>query len=210
MLFRSHLVLGGLLAALVVLVFLWNGRSTLIAALAIPTSIVATFALIKAMGLTLNIITMLALTLAVGIVIDDAIVVLENIFKFIDEKGMAPRRAAIIATREIGLAVLATTLSLIAVFLPVAFMGGIVGRFMRSFGFTMSFAIIVSLLVSFTLTPMLSSRWLKGKAAAPRDSLAGLDEEEALDAEWKDPAPEPRATEKAAYRAWREIGRAHV
>jgi HAE1 family hydrophobic/amphiphilic exporter-1 len=205
---EEHLVLGGLLAALVVLVFLWNGRSTLIAALAIPTSIVATFALIKAMGLTLNIITMLALTLAVGIVIDDAIVVLENIFKFIDEKGMAPRRAAIIATREIGLAVLATTLSLVAVFLPVAFMGGIVGRFMRSFGFTMSFAIIVSLLVSFTLTPMLSSRWLKGKSTAPRDSLEGLDEEEALDAEWKDPAPEPRAEEKSAYREWREGTRA--
>ena len=200
---EEHLVLGGLLAALVVLVFLWNGRSTLIAALAIPTSIVATFALIKAMGLTLNIITMLALTLAVGIVIDDAIVVLENIFKFIDDKGMPPRRAAILATREIGLAVLATTLSLVAVFLPVAFMGGIVGRFMKSFGFTMSFAIVVSLLVSFTLTPMLSSRWLKAKKGASRDSLAGLDEEEALDAEWKDPPPEPRAEEKASYREWR-------
>jgi len=139
---EEHLVIGGILAALVVLLFLWNGRSTLIAALAIPTSIVSTFGLIKAMGLTLNVITMLALTLAVGIVIDDAIVVLENIFRFIDEKGMNPRKAAILATREIGLAVLATTLSLIAVFLPVAFMGGIVGRFMKSFGFTMSFAIV--------------------------------------------------------------------
>ena len=158
---EEHLVIGGILASLVVLLFLWNGRSTLIAALAIPTSIVSTFGLIKAMGLTLNVITLLALTLAVGIVIDDAIVVLENIFRFIDEKGMNPRKAAILATREIGLAVLATTLSLIAVFLPVAFMGGIVGRFMKSFGFTMSFAIAVSLLVSFTLTPMLSSRWLK-------------------------------------------------
>ncbi|MFO0645941.1 MAG: efflux RND transporter permease subunit [Polyangiales bacterium] len=199
---EEHLFFGGLLAAFVVLLFLWNGRSTLIAALAIPTSIVATFALIKAMGLTLNIITLLALTLAVGIVIDDAIVVLENIFRFIDEKGMAPRRAAILATREIGLAVLATTMSLIAVFLPVAFMGGIVGRFMKSFGFTMSFAIGVSLLVSFTLTPMLSSRWL---AASGRPSLVPPDEneDEALDAEWKDPAPEPRFAEKAAYREWR-------
>jgi HAE1 family hydrophobic/amphiphilic exporter-1 len=208
---EEHLILGGLLAALVVLVFLWNGRSTLISALAIPTSIVATFALIKGMGLTLNIITMLALTLAVGIVIDDAIVVLENIFKFIDEKGFPPRRAAILATREIGLAVLATTLSLVAVFLPVAFMGGIVGRFMRSFGFTMSFAILVSLLVSFTLTPMLSSRWLKAKKGTHRDGhdgLVGLEETEALDAEWKDPAPEPRSEEKAAYHAWRTGTRA--
>ncbi|MBL8605015.1 MAG: efflux RND transporter permease subunit [Myxococcales bacterium] len=202
---QEHLVIGGLLAALVVLVFLWNGRSTLISALAIPTSIIATFALVKAMGLTLNVITLLALTLAVGIVIDDAIVVLENIVRFIDEKGMAPRRAAIVATREIGLAVLATTLSLIAVFLPVAFMGGIVGRFMRSFGFTMSFAIAVSLLVSFTLTPMLSSRWLKPKPGARE--LGNHDVEEDIDAEFVDPAPEPRAEEKASYREWAQSRR---
>jgi hydrophobic/amphiphilic exporter-1 (mainly G- bacteria), HAE1 family len=105
--------------------------------------------------------TMLALTLSVGIVIDDAIVVLENIYRFVEEKGMPPARAAIEATREIGLAVLATTLSLVAIFVPVGFMGGIVGRFMTSFGFTMAFAILVSLLVSFTLTPMLSARWIK-------------------------------------------------
>jgi HAE1 family hydrophobic/amphiphilic exporter-1 len=204
---EEHLVIGGILASLVVLLFLWNGRSTLIAALAIPTSIVSTFGLIKAMGLTLNVITLLALTLAVGIVIDDAIVVLENIFRFIDEKGMNPRRAAILATREIGLAVLATTLSLIAVFLPVAFMGGIVGRFMRSFGFTMSFAIAVSLLVSFTLTPMLSARWLK--ASGERHPEQGLGEqeiekevEEELDAEFSDPAAEPRAEENQGYREW--------
>ncbi len=201
---EEHLVIGGALAALVVLMFLWNGRSTLIAGLAIPTSIVATFALIKAMGLTLNIITLLALTLAVGIVIDDAIVVLENIFRFIDEKGMSPRRAAVLATQEIGLAVLATTLSLIAVFLPVAFMGGIVGRFMRSFGFTMSFAIAVSLLVSFTLTPMLSARWLNGpKGKKADDGDAHAEPEEAIDAEFSDPAPEPRFVEKGAYREWR-------
>ncbi len=208
---EEHLVIGGILAALVVLMFLWNGRSTLIAALAIPTSIVSTFALIKAMGLTLNVLTLLAMTLSVGIVIDDAIVVLENIYRFIDEKGMAPRRAAVLATREIGLAVLATTLSLIAVFLPVAFMGGIVGRFMKSFGFTMSFAIAISLLVSFTLTPMLSSRWLKptGKAHA-RPETDGHDVlEEAIDAEFQDPAPEPRPDEKSAYREWR-AGRRYV
>jgi HAE1 family hydrophobic/amphiphilic exporter-1 len=201
---KEHLFIGGLLAALVVLLFLWNGRSTLIAALAIPTSIVATFALIKAMGLTLNVITLLALTLAVGIVIDDAIVVLENIYRFIEEKGMPPRRAAILATREIGLAVLATTLSLVAVFLPVAFMGGIVGRFMKSFGFTMSFAIMVSLLVSFTLTPMLSARWIKpsGKAR-PQHPLHEEEPDDDLDAEFSDPAPEGRLMEKAAYAQWR-------
>ncbi len=107
--------------------------------------------------------TLLALSLAVGIVIDDAIVVLENIYRFVEEKGMSPFEAAVEATREIGLAVLATTLSLVAIFVPVGFMGGIVGRFMKSFGLTMSFAILVSLLVSFTLTPMLSARWIKAK-----------------------------------------------
>src|SRR4051794_20498221 len=163
---EEHLVLGSVLAALVVLVFLWNWRSTLIAAIAIPTSIVATFGLIWYEDFTLNSMTMLALTLAVGIVIDDAIVVLENIYRFVDEKGMSPMEAAIEATREIGLAVLATTLSLVAIFVPVGFMGGIVGRFMKSFGLTMSFAIMVSLLVSFTLTPMLSARWLKVKKLA--------------------------------------------
>jgi len=113
------------------------------------------------MGFTLNGLTLLALTLSVGIVIDDAIVVLENIYRFIEEKHMNPFEAAIEGTREIGLAVLATTLSLIAVFLPVAFMTGIVGRFMNSFGLTMAFAIFISLIVSFTLTPMLASRWIK-------------------------------------------------
>ncbi|HEY2432692.1 MAG TPA: efflux RND transporter permease subunit [Vicinamibacterales bacterium] len=160
---EEHLVLGSILAALVVLVFLWNWRSTLIAAIAIPTSIIATFGLIWYEDFTLNSMTMLALTLAVGIVIDDAIVVLENIYRFVEEKGMNPYQAAVEATREIGLAVMATTLSLIAIFVPVGFMGGIVGRFMKSFGLTMSFAILVSLLVSFTLTPMLSARWIKSK-----------------------------------------------
>ena len=143
------------------LLFLWNWRSTIIAAIAIPTSIIATFGLIWYQGFTLNSMTMLALTLAVGIVIDDAIVVLENIYRFVEEKGRPPAQAAIEATREIGLAVLATTLSLIAIFVPVGFMGGIVGRFMKSFGLTMAFAILVSLLVSFTLTPMMSARWIK-------------------------------------------------
>ncbi len=158
---QEHLIVGSILAALVVLLFLGNLRSTLIAAVAIPTSIIATFALMNQLGYTLNVITLLALTLAVGIVIDDAIVVLENVYRFIVEKRMSPFEAAIEGTREIGLAVLATTLSLVAVFMPVAFMGGIVGRFMNSFGLTMAFAIMVSLVVSFTLTPSLCARWLR-------------------------------------------------
>src|SRR5688572_18053247 len=158
---QTHLIEGSILAAIVVFIFLWSFRSTIIAALAIPTSLIATFGLMAALGFTLNSITMLALTLIVGIVSDDAIVVLENIFRFIEEKGMPPFQAAIEGTREIGLAVTATTLSLLAVFLPVGFMGGIVGRFMSSFGLTSSFAIAVSLLVSFTLTPMLAARLIK-------------------------------------------------
>jgi HAE1 family hydrophobic/amphiphilic exporter-1 len=158
---QKHLIEGSILAAIVVFLFLWSFRSTVIAAVAIPTSLIATFGLMAAMGFTLNQITMLALTLMVGIVIDDAIVVLENIFRFIEEKGMPPFQAAIEGTKEIGLAVSATTLSLLAVFLPVGFMGGIVGRFMSSFGLTSSFAIAVSLLVSFTLTPMLAARLIK-------------------------------------------------
>src|SRR6185436_15308786 len=164
--FRSveeHLVVGSFLAAFVVLLFLGNLRSTIIAAIAIPTSIIATFALVWYAGFTLNMLTMLALTLSVGIVIDDAIVVLENIYRFIEEKGMPPIRAAVEGTREIGLAVLATTLSLVAIFAPVGFMSGMVGRFMRSFGLTMAFAVMVSLLVSFTLTPTMCARWLKVK-----------------------------------------------
>ena len=132
--------------------------------MAIPTSIVSTFALMGAIGYTLNQITMLALTLMVGIVIDDAIIVLENIFRHIEEKDMPPFQAAIAGTKEIGLAVMATTLSLLAVFVPVGFMGGMVGRFMSSFGFTAAFAIAVSLLVSFTLTPMLCSRFVRKEA----------------------------------------------
>jgi hydrophobic/amphiphilic exporter-1 (mainly G- bacteria), HAE1 family len=160
---EEHLIVGSILAAIVVFLFLWNVRSTLIAAIAIPTSIIATFGLMYALSYTLNQITMLALTLMVGIVIDDAIVVLENIFRFIEEKGMSPYEAAIEGTKEIGLAVLATTMSLLAVFVPVGFMGGIIGRFMSAFGLTSAFAILVSLIVSFTLTPMLAARFIKVK-----------------------------------------------
>ena len=162
---EEHLILGSIFASIVVFLFLWSFRSTVIAALAIPTSIISTFALMYAMGYTLNSITMLSLTLMVGIVIDDAIVVLENIYRFIDEKGMNPFQAAIEGTREIGPAVMATTLSLMAVFVPIGFMQGIIGRFMSSFGLTASFAVGVSLIVSFTLTPMLAARMIKQKRA---------------------------------------------
>ena len=170
----------------------------MIAAIAIPTSIVATFALIWYMGFTLNMLTMLALTLSVGIVIDDAIVVLENIYRFIEEKGMPPMQAAVEATQEIGLAVMATTLSLVAIFAPVGFMSGMVGRFMQSFGLTMAFAVMVSLFVSFTLTPMMSAYWLK---APPKDRRARFEAQPAVraarsrlhaPARMGDGAPRPR------------------
>src|SRR6184192_2593590 len=157
----EHLIFGSILASMVVWLFIRNWRAVLIAAVAIPASIIATFTLMRGMDFSLNNITLLALTLAVGIVIDDAVVVLENIFRFMEEKKKSPRQAAVEGTREVGLAVMATSFSLIAVFLPVAFMGGIVGRFMNSFGVTMAISIAVSLLVAFTLTPMLSSRWLR-------------------------------------------------
>lgn len=160
---QEHLLLGALFAALVVWVFIRDLRSTIISSIAIPISIIATYALMYYMNLTLNNITMLALVLCVGIVIDDAIVVLENIYHFMEDKGMPPLEAAREATRDVGLAVMATTFSLVIIFLPLAFMGGVVGRFMGGFGWTAAFAILVSLFVSFTLTPMLSSRFLKVK-----------------------------------------------
>jgi HAE1 family hydrophobic/amphiphilic exporter-1 len=163
---KLHLILGALLVALTVFLFMHDWRSTLIASVAIPASIIATFTLMRIMGFTLNNITMLGLILAVGIVIDDAVVVLENIFRHVEEKGEPPMSAASKATHEISLAVMATTLSLIVIFVPLAFMSGRVGRFFSSFGSTVAFAVAVSLLISFTLTPMLSSRFLKLKHKA--------------------------------------------
>ncbi len=159
---NTHLVLGSLLASLVVLLFMRNWRSTLIAAIAIPASVIATFSMMRALGFTLNSVTMLALVLMVGVVIDDAIVVLENIFRFIEEKKMDSFEAAKAATADIGLAVMATTFSLVVIFLPVSFMSSISGRFLYQFGLTAAVAILVSLLVSFTLTPMMSARLLRG------------------------------------------------
>ncbi len=195
---EEHLIVGSILASIVVFLFLWSFRSTFIAALAIPTSIISTFGLMYAMGYTLNSITMLSLTLMVGIVIDDAIVVLENIFRFIEEKGMDPFQAAIEGTREIGPAVFATTLSLMAVFVPIGFMQGIVGRFMSSFGLTASFAVFVSLIVSFTLTPMLAARLLKRKK--PKSRQADL-ESDILDDELMDTGRERPKEERLSKQA---------
>lgn len=165
---REHLLLGSLLAALVVLLFMQNLRATIISGIAIPSSIIATFALMDYFGITLNGPSMLGLTLSVGIVIDDAIVVLENIFRYIEEKGYEPFEAAIAATKEIGLAVMATTLSLIVIFLPLGFMQSIAGRFFRNLALPMAFAIFVSLIVSFTLTPTMSARMLKKVKRSPK------------------------------------------
>lgn len=157
---QHHLIYGGFFATLAVLLFLKNIRITLISALAIPVSIISTFAIMKAFNFTFNNMSMLALSLSIGILIDDAIIVIENIHRHMEE-GMAPKEAASFATSEIGLAVMATTLAIVAIFLPVAFMKGLVGRFFVQFALTVVFAVMVSLFVSFTLTPMLASIYLK-------------------------------------------------
>ena len=172
-----HLVLGSALACLVVLAFMRSWRSTFIAGIAIPVSVLSTFGMMAALGFTLNSVTMLALVLMVGIVIDDAIVVLENIFRFVEEKKMRPFEAAREATAEIGLAVMATTLSLVVIFVPVSFMSSVSGRFLYQFGITAAVAVMVSLLVSFTLTPMMSARLLRaedtGNDASRRSFMPG-------------------------------------
>jgi HAE1 family hydrophobic/amphiphilic exporter-1 len=218
---QDHLLLGGLLASLIVAVFIGNMtrletaavglivavlgavfmtgdpdlllrvtavaavvtmaffaairrlRPAFVAALAIPCSIVATFTAMRVAGFTLNNLTMLGLSLSTGIVIDDAIIVLENIYRHIDEERRPPFEAAITGTREIALAVMATTLSLVVIFLPVAFMGGLVGKFWNSFGLTATFAIMVSLLVAFTLTPMLGARIFAARDPATADGPGG-------------------------------------
>ena len=158
---KFHLLLAAVLVSATILLFIRDWRTTIIATLAIPTSIVPTFAFMYYMGFTLNNITMLGLILAIGIVIDDAVVVHENIFRHMEEHGLNGMEASGIGTREIVLPVLATSLSLVVIFLPLAFMGGVVGRFFSSYGLTVAFAIVMSLFVSFTLTPMLCSRFLK-------------------------------------------------
>jgi hydrophobe/amphiphile efflux-1 (HAE1) family protein len=155
-----NIMYGGLLAVIVVFLFLANIRSTVISAIALPTSIIASFIIMFALNFTLNMMSLLALSLAVGLLIDDAIVVIENIYRHM-QQGESPIEAAKAASSEIGLAVMATTFTIIAVFIPVAFIPGIVGRFFYQFGITVSVSVLVSLFVAFTLTPMLSSRWLR-------------------------------------------------
>lgn len=157
---QRTLVLGAVLAVLIVYLFLHNLRGTLIVALAIPTSIISTFLVMQLLGFTLNSMTLLGLSLAVGILVDDSIVVLENIYKFLSQ-GYTPEEAALKGRNEIGLAAVTITLVDVVVFVPVAFMGGIVGQYFRSFGITVAVATLFSLLVSFTLAPMLASRWYK-------------------------------------------------
>jgi HAE1 family hydrophobic/amphiphilic exporter-1 len=166
---QNHLVSGSLMASIIVLLFMRSWRSTIIAAVAIPTSIVGAFAVMKALDFTLNNVTMLALVLMVGVVIDDAIIVLENVFRVIEEKRLHPRQAAIVGTQEIGLAVLATTISLVIVFLPVSFLSSVTGRLLYEFGITATVAVMISMLVSFSLTPMMCSRMLK-PAQPPADA----------------------------------------
>jgi HAE1 family hydrophobic/amphiphilic exporter-1 len=160
-----HLILGSILASLVVLAFMRSWRSTFIAGVAIPASVVSAFGMMWALNFTLNSVTMLALVLMVGIVIDDAIVVLENVFRFVEEKKMRPFEAAREATADIGLAVMATTFSLVVIFVPVSFMSSISGRFLYQFGLTAAVSVLVSLLVSFTLTPMMCARLLRAEDA---------------------------------------------
>ena len=158
---KFHLLLAAVLVSGVLFLFIRDVRTTVIAALAVPTSIVGTFALMDVMGFTLNNMTLLGLILAVGIVIDDAVVVLENVFRHMEVHGRTPLEAASVATKEIALAVLATTLSLTVIFAPIAFMSGQVGRFFNSFGWVVGFAILLSMGVSFTLTPMLCAWFLR-------------------------------------------------
>jgi HAE1 family hydrophobic/amphiphilic exporter-1 len=165
---QHHLLYGSLLASLVVFFFLRNLRTTIISALAIPVSLIGTFIVLKMFDQTLNNMTLLALSLATGIVIDDAIVVLENIFRYVEEKGVSPRQAASEATAEIGTAVVATTLSLVVIFLPVVFITGQIGQYLLAFGIASATAIMISMFVSFTLTPALCAVWLR-----PQDIVSG-------------------------------------
>jgi HAE1 family hydrophobic/amphiphilic exporter-1 len=157
---RKHIVFGGIMAVLIIFVFMRDWRSTLISALALPTSVVATFFFMYLAGFTINMMTLMALSLVIGILIDDAVVVRENIYRHM-EMGEDPVTAARNGTSQIGLAVMATTFTILAVFLPVGFMTGIVGQFFKSFALTIAFAVAMSLLVAFTLDPMLSSRFVR-------------------------------------------------
>ncbi len=169
---RQTLIEGALLTVLIVFLFLNSWRSTVITGLTLPISIIGTFLFMNLFGFTINMITLMALSLCVGLLIDDAIVVRENIVRHV-QLGKAPYQAAMDGTQEIGLAVLATSFSIVAVFLPIGFMGGIIGKFFHEFGITIVAAVLISMFVSFTLDPMLSSIWhdpaieAQGKHRAP-------------------------------------------
>ena len=171
---KFDLLFGAALAVLIILFFLHDWRATLVSALALPASVIATFAFINAMGFTFNNMTMLALTLSIGMLIDDAIVVIENIHRHL-EMGKPPKQAAREATAEIGLAVMATTASIVAVFLPVAIMKGIIGRFFLQFGLTVVFAVTVSLFVAFTITPAYAARLLKSSHGKKNPISRGIE-----------------------------------
>jgi HAE1 family hydrophobic/amphiphilic exporter-1 len=155
---EEDIVFGGLMAVLVILLFMLDLRSTLISAVALPTSVIGTFFVMYVLGYTLNMMTLLAMSLSIGLLIDDAVVVRENIFKHL-ERGKPPMQAALDGTKEVALSVMATTATIVAVFMPIAFVEGMVGQFFRQFGITISAAVIISTFVAFTLDPMLSSRF---------------------------------------------------
>ncbi|PIU20268.1 MAG: AcrB/AcrD/AcrF family protein [Elusimicrobia bacterium CG08_land_8_20_14_0_20_59_10] len=157
----EHLVLGAVFAALMVLLFIGDFRSTIISSLAIPTSLIGTLIFMQIAGFTINTMTMLGLTIAVGIVVDDAIVMLENIYRHMEEHKMSPLKAALDGSREIDFAVVAMSAALLVIFVPLAYMGGIIGRFLKSYGLTIAFAVAISVFVALTLTPMLCSLFLK-------------------------------------------------
>lgn len=167
------IVFGGAMAILIILIFMLDLRSTLISAVALPTSVIGTFFVMYVLGYTLNMMTLLGLSLAIGLLIDDAVVVRENIFKHL-ERGKSPRQAALDGTKEIALSVLATTMTIVAVFMPIAFVKGIAGQFFRQFGITVSAAVLLSLFVAFTLDPMLSSRFSRTVAHGEAERFGAL------------------------------------
>ncbi len=167
------IVFGGAMAILIILIFMLDLRSTIISAVALPTSVIGTFFVMYVLGYTLNMMTLLGLSLAIGLLIDDAVVVRENIFKHL-ERGKSPAQAALDGTKEISLSVFATTMTIVAVFMPIAFIKGIAGQFFRQFGITISAAVVISLLVAFTLDPMLSSRFSRTVAHGEKEKFGAI------------------------------------
>ena len=202
---KFHLLLASFLVTGVIYVFIRDWRTTFIAALAVPTSIIGAFAFMDAMGFSLNNMTLLGLIIAVGLVIDDAVVVLENIFRHMHDYGRSSWEAASVATKEISLAVVATTLSLAVIFAPIAFMSGQVGRFFNSFGFVVGFTVLLSMAVSFTLTPMLCARLLKNPSPRPSTKRGGEQDDDSPPS-----FPEKGAGGLGSFSLWSWITRHYV